>query len=165
MVCLAVAGQVFGQNIKGHYVAKTEADGTIYHTLPSTLFENRKCGDLIFDITYKSNADGRAVINFTYEMEATCPADSVCFVSGPTRMSGATKKLYISSEKKAWKHRYTFSVDVKSLYVFFDPAATPSVTLYAQGQAFVYPVKASAWKDYALVGNKIFQMVRMNEAH
>lgn len=164
--CLAITGQVAGQSIKGHYVAKTEADGTIYHTFPSALFENKVSGDLVFDITYKSNSEKRATINFTYTMKTVNPVDSVRFVCGATRIDGSAAKIYISPEKKSWKHRYTFSADLKSLSLFFVKAAdSPSVTLYIGGKVVVFNVKPSAWNSYAPIGNKILEMIRMNERY
>ena len=33
-----LAAAAAAQNIRSHYASKAEADGTIYHTLPCTLF-------------------------------------------------------------------------------------------------------------------------------
>lgn len=139
--------------------------GTVYHTFPCTLFENRNVGDLTFDITCRDNREMPATINFTYEMAEIAPADSVRFVSGGTQMKGEVKKLYISPQKKQWKHRYSLSVDMKLLFTFFDVDALPEAIVYSQGQAFVYKAKPSAWKSYAPVGYKIFEMIRVNEQH
>lgn len=164
VACGILATPVMGQNIKGHYVSKSDQTGTIYHTFPTTLFEAPRNGELTFDITYKSNGDGLAVINFTCEMEEGILADSVCFTSGRTEMDGPVKKLYISPEKKRWTHRYTFSADVNALYTFFDASTTPQVVLYRQGNERIYEVKPSAWKSTAPVMDKIFQMIRINDA-
>lgn len=162
-MCVAVVGSAIGQNIKGHYVSKTDDSGTVYHTLPCTFFEAPQVGELTFDITYRSNSDGMAVINFTFEMGVMFAIDSVCFTSGRTQMRGAAKKIYISPLKKEWKHRYSFTTEVKSLYSFFDVSATPQVVLYGQGKSCVYKAKPSAWKSAAPVQSKIFEMIRVNE--
>ena len=48
-----------GQNIRPHYVSKAEADGTIYHTFPVTLFEHPEAGDLT--LTSPTRSIGRDV--------------------------------------------------------------------------------------------------------
>ncbi|WP_295938110.1 hypothetical protein [uncultured Alistipes sp.] len=153
------------QNIKGHYVSKTEEGGVIYHTFPCTLFENKEAGDLTFDITYKEHQQGQATINLTYQMREATPADSICFVSGRTTMAGPVGKIYLEPEKKVWKHRYTFSADVAKVCTFFDEQATPEVTIYSQGREYIYRAKRSAWRSYAPIGYKIFEMIRINEQH
>lgn len=165
MMCVAVVMPAAGQNIKDHYVSKVDDSGTIYHTFPVSLFEASRGEELTFDMTYRTNGDGMATINFSYEKDGTLPTDSVHFISGRTGMRGVAKKLYVTAEKKLWKHRYSVSVDVKALYAFFDAAATPQVVLYEQGEACVYLVKPSAWRSTAPVMNKIFQMIRINEQH
>ena len=83
VLATGLAAAAAAQNIRSHYVSKAEADGTIYHTLPCTLFEHGDVGDLTFDITYKEHRDGLATINFTCFMERATPIDSVRFVAGP----------------------------------------------------------------------------------
>lgn len=161
MLCIPAQGQ----NIKGHYLSKMQEDGTIYHTMPCTLFESEGEGDLTFDITYKENPAGTATINFSYQAPQMLPADSVRFEAGRTTMAGKVAKLYIEPDRKTWKHRYTFSTNVGSLYTFFDAAAEPQVVLYSQGRAYPFRVKKSAWKGYAPIGNKIFEMIRINEKY
>lgn len=161
MLCIPA----LGQNIKGHYVSKMQEDGTIYHTMPCTLFEGEGMGDLTFDITYKENPAGAATINFTYQTLQMLPADSVRFDTGRTSMAGKVEKLYIEPEKKTWKHRYSFATTVEPLYTFFDATAEPRVVLYSQGRTYEFRVKKSAWKGYAPIGNKIFEMIRINEKH
>ena len=141
---LLAAGLVTGaaaQDIRGRYVSKAEEDGTIYHTFPCTLFENGEAGDLTFDITYKEHRDGLATINFT------------CFA----------EKIYLEPDRKRWRHRYTFRAPVTSVEAFFDETAEPSVTLYAGDRTWTYRVKRAAWRSYAPVGYRIFEMIRLNE--
>ena len=165
-VAFCVAGACLtasAQNIRNHYVSKAETDGVIYHTFPVTLFENREAGDLTFDITYKENRGGRATINFTCRTPSAVPADSVRFASGAAAMSGPVEKLYLEPEKKGWKHRYTFDADASRLCGFFDEQASPEITVYTAGRPAVYCVKRSAWRSYAPIGYKIFDMIRVNE--
>ena len=160
-VCLSASAQ----KIKGRYVSKVEEDGTIYHTFPETLFSSREAGDLTFDITYKTRQDGTATVNFTYYAAQAAPSDSVRFEAGKVTLAGPVEKIYIEPEKKRWVHRYTFSVDADALARFFDPAAQPEATLYpAGGRPVRYHVQKSAWRDYAPVASKIFEMIRYNEA-
>lgn len=163
VLCIAGASTAAAQNIRSHYVSKAETDGVIYHTFPVTLFENREAGDLTFDITYKENRGGRATINFTCRMPSAVPADSVRFAAGAVAMSGPVEKLYLEPEKKGWKHRYTFDTDGSKFCGFFDERALPEVTVYVGGQPSVYSVKRSAWRSYAPIGYRIFEMIRVNE--
>lgn len=162
IVCAVWAAQA--QNIRGHYVSKAEADGVIYHTFPVTLFERRDAGDLTFDITYKEHR-GRATVNFTCRMAEAVAVDSVRFASGSLEIVEPAMKLYFEPEKKGWKHRYTFDVDVALLCRFFDEKAEPEVTLFAGGRPYLYLAKRSAWRSYAPVGYRIFEMIRVNERH
>lgn len=154
---------VSGQNIKGHYVSKAEADGTVYHTLPCTLFTNRDAGDLTFDTTYKEHGDGQATINFTCQRKEMTAVDSVRLISGRIELRGMAGKIYIAPEKKEWRHRYSFKADMKALYGFFDVSAEPQIVLYSGGNAIVYKVKSAAWKSHAPVMSRIFEMIRINE--
>lgn len=166
LAALLTAGIVTGaaaQDIRGHYVSKAEEDGSIYHTFPCTLFENRDTGELTFDITYKEHRDGQATINFTYFMERATPIDSVRFVSGPVVLAGPVEKIYLEPDRRQWRHRYTFRAPVTSVEAFFDETAEPSVTLHAGDRAWTYRVKRSAWRSYAPVGYRIFEMIRINE--
>lgn len=165
LFCLLMFSSVaLGQNIKGHYVSKSQPDGTIYHTMPVTLFENNTSGDLVFDLTYKQHS-GRVTLNFTYEVAQPLSADSVRFVSGTTIFSGAVQKMYVEPNQKMWKHRYSLTTSIQPLYVFFNEKALPEVTIYADGKAYVYRVKRAAWRNYAPVGFKIFEMIRFNETN
>lgn len=165
--CLLICSLVFcsvvsGQNIKGHYVAKNQEDGTIYHTMPVTLLENSEVGDLAYDLTYKQHS-GVVQLNFTYKMKQPFSADSVRFVSGATTFSGPVQKMYAEPAKEEWKHRYSLMVDVAPFYTFYDEKALPEVTLWSGKKAYVYKAKKSAWKGYAPIGYKIFEMIRFNE--
>lgn len=162
-LCIAGASTLPAQNIRNHYVSKAETDGVIYHTFPVTLFENREAGDLTFDITYKEHRGGRATINFTCRMAQAVPADSVRFAADAAVMSGPVDKLYLEPEKKQWKHRYTFDADGSELCGFFDERALPEVTVYVGGKPYVYRAKRSAWRSYAPIGYRIFDMIRVNE--
>ena len=151
-LCIAGASTLPAQNIRNHYVSKAE-----------TLFENREAGDLTFDITYKEHRGGRATINFTCRMAQAVPADSVRFAADAAVMSGPVDKLYLEPEKKQWKHRYTFDADGSKLCGFFDERALPEVTVYVGGEPYVYRAKRSAWRSYAPIGYRIFDMIRVNE--
>ena len=162
-LCIAGASTLPAQNIRNHYVSKAETDGVIYHTFPVTLFESPQTGDLTFDITYKEHRGGRATINFTCRMAQAVPADSVRFAADAAVMSGPVDKLYLEPEKKQWKHRYTFDADGSELCGFFDERALPEVTVYVGGEPYVYRAKRSAWRSYAPIGYRIFDMIRVNE--
>ena len=153
-----------GQNIRSHYVSKAETDGVIYHTLPVTLLEHPEAGDLTFDITYKEHQTGRATLNFTCRMVRPETVDSVRFVSDGVVLAGPVEKLYLEPEKRGWKHRYTFDLNASQLCGFFDEKALPEATLYIGGEPWVYRAKRSAWRTYAPIGYRIFEMIRVNEA-
>lgn len=163
MLLVGMSLPATGQNIRSYYVSKAEADGMIYHTFPVTLFEHPQAGDLTFDLTYKEHREGRATLNFTCRMERANTVDSVRFESGRVVMAGPVGKLYLEPEKRGWKHRYTFDIDASKLCGFFDEKTQPKVVLYVGGEALVYRVKRSAWRSYAPVGYRIFEMIRVNE--
>ena len=165
VLCFNGISSLQGQDIRKYYVSKSDGESTIYHLFPCSLFKNDKMGDLTFDITYRDHSDGMATINFTYEMNEVVPVDSVRFVSGRTIMQGSVQKIYISPEKKHWKHRYGFVADVRSLYTFFDVSASPEAILYCGGKSYLYKVKTPVWRTYAPVGSKTFGMIRINEQH
>ena len=162
-LCIAGASALPAQNIRSHYVSKAETDGVIYHTFPVTLFESREAGDLTFDITYQEHRGGRATINFTCRLPQAVPADSVRFAADVAVMSGPVDKLYLEPERKVWKHRYTFDADGSELCGFFDERASPEVTVYVGEKSYVYRAKRSAWRSYAPIGYRIFDMIRVNE--
>ena len=170
-LCIAGASTLPAQNIRNHYVSKAETDGVIYHTFPVTLFENREAGDLTFDITYKEHRGGRATINFTCRMAQDTPGyfdfvgevEEAVSAADAAVMSGPVDKLYLEPEKKQWKHRYTFDADGSELCGFFDERALPEVTVYVGGKPYVYRAKRSAWRSYAPIGYRIFDMIRVNE--
>ena len=152
-----------GQNIRGHYVSKADGDGTIYHLLPVALFDNRSCGDLTFDLTYKERHDGCVTLNFTYFAATPMPADSVRFGAGLGVLAGAVTKLYIEPEKKMWKHRYSLQTEADRVRAFFDEQSLPQAVVCSEGRMLVYDAKKSAWRSYAPIGRRIFEMIRLNE--
>ncbi len=162
---LPLAGQA--QKIKGRYTSRAQEDGTLYHLYPVELYANREHGNLSCDITYKSlkspAADPRATINFTYYADRAQPADSIRFSCGDITMRAPVEKIYIEPDKKRWKHRYTASVPVGTLYRYFDETRTPAVTLYTRQGTVEFPVRRSEWTGYAPVAFRIFEMIRCNE--
>ncbi len=163
LCALGIAVGASAQNLRNYYVSKSEQDGTIYHTLPATLFEHREAGDLTFDITYKEHQEGMATINFTYENGQAMPIDSVRFISGKILLAGPATKIYIEPVKKQWKHRYSFRTPMAPLCSFFDAAQSPTVELYTAKGVIRYRAKRSAWRSYAPMGYKIFETIRINE--
>ena len=163
ILLIGVSLPAAGQKIGSYYVAKAEPDGMIYHTFPVTLFEHPEAGDLTFDITYKEHREGRATLNFTCRMARPETVDSVRFVSGGVILSGPVGRLYLEPEKRGWKHRYTFDLDASRLCGFFDERQLPEVTLYIDGRPWLYRAKRSAWRSYAPIGYRIFEMIRINE--
>ena len=53
--------------------------------------------------------------------------------------------------------------DGSKLCGFFDERALPEVTVYVGGEPYVYRAKRSAWRSYAPIGYRIFDMIRVNE--
>ncbi|MEG1574143.1 MAG: hypothetical protein RR293_07630 [Bacteroidales bacterium] len=151
-----------GQNIKGHYVARSQEDGTLYYTMPVSLFKNDKLGDLTFDLTYKQNSK-TVTMNFTYLMEQPTSADSIKIINGSVIISGETKKIYIEPYKNMWKHRYTLSDSITNFNSFYTEKNASEAIIYAGEKEYRYKVKKSAWKNYLPIGNKIFQMIELNE--
>ena len=103
VLATGLSAAAVAQNIRSHYVSKAEADGTIYHTLPCTLFEHDGAGDLTFDITYKEHRDGLATINFTCFMECATPIDSVRFVAGARPLSGPAGESFPAPAPQRWR--------------------------------------------------------------
>lgn len=150
-----------GQNIKEHYVARSMSGGTLYHTMPVTLFENSESGDITFDLTYKQGSKV-VIMNFTYLMKQPTPADSVQFINGSTIISGLVEQLYIEPNQKQWKHRYTLSDRMDKFSPFFSNKEVVEAIIYSEGTAHRYKAKKSAWNGYAPIGYKIFEMIKLN---
>lgn len=164
LVCLLAGAQTLpAQSIRGHYVSKDEPDGVIYHTFPVTLFEREGAGALTFDLTYKTRQDGFVTLNFTCETDSSLPADSVRFAAGDAVLAGRVETLYLEPGKKRWKHRYSLRTDFAQTALFFDEHALPEARVYFAGRPAVYRVRRSAWRTYAPVGYRIFEMIRVNE--
>ena len=66
-------------------------------------------------------------------------------------------------EKKQWKHRNTIDADGSTLSGNNDERALHEVTVYVGGEPYVYRAKRSAWRSYAPIGYRIFDMIRVNE--
>lgn len=162
LLCATAAA---AQKIRDRYVMRIEEDGTIYHTLPQTLFTHRDYGDLTFDITYKTRQpERRATVNFTCHLPDAAPVDSARFTAGEVTFGGTVGKLFVEPDRRTWTHRYTLSTPVDPLFVFFDEAAQPTrVTLYRGGEATVYEVKRPAWRSFAPAGHRIFETIRYND--
>ena len=164
LVGLSGGSKAVAQKISSHYLSKLQEDGTIYHALPVELFKSSEHGELRYDVTYKERRDGLVTLNFTYEMAEATPIDSITLQSGRVVMGGKPSKLYIEPTKGGWKHRYSVRFPFQQMALFYDGQATPVVTLHAQQRHFSYAVKRSAWREYAPIGYKIFEMIRINEA-
>ena len=67
--------------------------------------------------------------------------------------------------KRTYKRPVSFpdNIYASQLCGFFDEKAQPEVVLYVGGEPWIYRVKRSAWRSYAPVGYRIFEMIRINE--
>lgn len=155
------------QNLSRHYVSRGDIEGTIYHTMPVTLFSNSDCGDLTYDITYKSYARdtiAMATLNFTYYADEPSPAERVSIRSANTHIEGSVSRLYIEPERNRWKHRYTLHLPIEQLYGLYNADQSPEVVITTQSSELEYQAKRSAWREYAPIGYKIFEVIRLNDA-
>uniref|UniRef100_UPI004056730F hypothetical protein n=1 Tax=Alistipes sp. TaxID=1872444 RepID=UPI004056730F len=162
MVGLTLPG--VAQKIQNHYIVREEAEATIHHTMPVTLFENREEGEFTFDITWcdhEGKEDPEAVINFTYHSQEPQPADSLLIEGQFTAILRCCEKLYIEPDKEGWKHRYTLSVPIEELLRLYDEAS-PTITLYAPKREILYIPKRKAWSHYRPIGQRIFQTIALN---
>lgn len=154
----------FAQKIQNHYIVREEAEATIHHTMPVTLFVNRDEGEFTFDITWcdqNGGKDPEAVINFTYHTQEAQPADSLLIEGGFTSILRPCEKLYIEPEKEGWRHRYTLCVPIEELLRLYDEEA-PTITLYTPKGEILYTPKRKAWSHYRPIGQRIFQTITLN---
>lgn len=161
---LAVAASLTApaQNIRDHYVSKAEEDGTIYHTLPRTLFDHPEEGDLTFDLTYKAGSTAGATFNLTTYSADEAPVDSLRLAGARLAVTLPAERLYAEPERRRWRHRTSCRVALPAVEAFFSEES-PEVTLYTGGRTRTYRIKRSAWRSYAPAGRKIIRMIRANE--
>ncbi len=160
MLCLSS----YGQSIKGHYLFKPQEGGAIFHLYEVSLFEDESGNKLKYDITYSSK-DDVAFLNFTYVMPRAIQIDSIKITSSDgQQISGEVKKLYIEPTKRDdWTHRYSLECSLDQLLKLYDNEAAPRIELLAGNKIYSYSAKESAWKRYAPIGAKIFEMITLQK--
>lgn len=162
LLAAAIALPAAAQEVGGHYVSRVEADGTIYHTLPRTLFDHAEAGDLTFDLTYKTGSDGLATLNITSHSAAEAPVDSLRLTGEELALTLPAERIYTEPEARRWRHRSTCRVPLAAIETFFGQQH-PEVIVYTAGRAIPYSAKRSAWRSYAPAGRRIVKMIRSNE--
>lgn len=150
------------QEIGGHYVSRVEADGTIYHTLPRTLFNHAEAGDLTFDLTYKTGGNGLATLNITNCSADEAPVDSLRLAGEGLAQTFPAERIYAEPEARRWRHRSTCRVPLAAVEIFFGQQH-PEMIVYTAGRAIPYRAKRAAWRSYAPAGRRIVKMIRSNE--
>lgn len=167
-ILLAVSGLCCSaQNISRHYVSRGDIEGVIYHTMPVKLFNNAVNGELTYDITYKSyikDTVAMATLNFTYYAKQPSPARKVAIKSQRLDIEGQPSQLYIEPERNIWRHRYSLLLPIEQLYPLYNAENYPQFIIECDNEQIIYEVRGSAWRNYAPIGYKIFELIRLNDS-
>ncbi len=162
MMCCVSA---VAQKIDGHYVSRSEADGTIYFLLSQELFADEQGRTLKYDLTVKRSRSGEedtVRMNFSYVNDTVKPVDSLWLSSQRVDIKGGVEKIYIEPSRKEWSHRYSFVGDLDDFMRLYDVGSPATLTLYSGGEAVVYRSKDGEWRRYSPIGLRIFEMIRLN---
>lgn len=151
---------MYGQNIKKHYISKTQEKGSIYHLLSVSLFKDTNGKKLSYDLTYTSWND-TIMMNFSYEKTEPLLIDSIKYISGNARIGGKVDKLYVEPTAKKWIHRYSLKSRADEFFHIYNPNTIPEIIIYSNGKNYNYAIDKSDWSEYVPIGQKIFKMIRL----
>ncbi len=157
---LTLSLSTYGQSVKGHYVSKTIDGGTLYHLLPKTLFHSES-NELSYDLTYSSASDS-ITMSITFVSPEITKLDAMKVESQKMNVKDGLTRLYIEPKGKEWIHRYSMSTKAEPFFNLYTPKTTPQITLYNGDDEYIYTVKESAWKKYAPIGSRIFEMLKLD---
>lgn len=155
---------VSGQKLSKYYTATALEKGTLYYLFPMEGFREAENRDpLIFDISYLSSRDS-AILNFSYFHSFALPADHLALQSGDTLITCfPVRKLFMEVEKKAkWHHRYSTTIHIADLELFFQSEQAPGMIITANGIQRRYLISQSKWNKQRRVVSLILQMIRAN---
>ncbi len=155
---------MFAQKLDGHFVSRTEAEGTIYFLYPREIFRGESDGKMMtHDLTVRPACDS-TVMNFTYRMATPTPIDSVVVTSsGGLKVGRKAKRLFLEPDGKEWVHRYSLEGHYGEFKRFYSVEHPVRVELYTKdGKSFRYVADQKAWKKYAPIGGAIFSVIELN---
>ncbi|MFR9651800.1 MAG: hypothetical protein SNG35_07245 [Rikenellaceae bacterium] len=159
-IFLTLSLTLFGQSVKNYYVSKIVDNGTLYHLYPQELFQSSDGDDLAYDITYNSVNDSIA-LNITVVNDSVLKLKSIAIESENIKLKGELERLFVEPKGKQWLHRYSLNTQAEPLFSLYNLESNPQITLYTSDNEYIYSVKHSAWKKYAPIGNRIFEMIKI----
>ncbi len=160
---LCTAATATAQNLKKYYTSHMVADAALYHIFTQVLFNNKANGDLHFDISYKTGAEGNATVNFTFLAPTVSHAEKIAFISDECQIIAPVTQIYIERDKKEWVHRYGAQMQLSELSKFFGKATNPQVQITTKNGTLTYEVKRSEFKNYSDAVTTIFEIIAAND--
>lgn len=151
------------QKISKYFTSSMQDDGTLYFIEPKQEFKNNKehC-NLYFDLTYLTSNDSIS-LNFTYLDKKIRSIDSLSFIQGNMKISTYTKKLFIESDKKIWKHRYSGKFFFNDLDFLFQQKKKYSILVHYEGESIHLDLEKRKWKIKSELLSKILLMIKSNK--
>lgn len=160
---LSAPFSVTGQKLTRYYTAALLDSGTLYFIFPLDDFQEKVTKSrLIFDISYLSSRDS-ATVNFSYFLPSARPADSLTFQSPDKVTNCPSTKLFMDIEnQQKWHHRFTCTIHLKDLALFFQSVVPPEIIIATNEGRHVYRIKKSQWKKQGNIISTVFQMIEAN---
>lgn len=153
-----------GQKLGKYYTATMLENGTLYYLFPMEDFrEAENKSPLVFDISYLSSRDS-AILNFSYFHSFALPADHLALHFGDTVITSyPVRKLFVEVEKKnRWHHRYSSTIHMADLDLFFQSGQTPEIIITAKDMQLRYLINKSKWNRRSRIFSLIIQVIRAN---
>jgi len=159
---ITVCSVTNAQKISKYYTSSMQENGTLYFIEPKQEFKNKKerC-KLSYDLTCLTTKDSIA-LNFTYLDDAIIVIDSIGFIQDNKRISSNTEKIFIETDKKLWKHRYSAKFLFNDINSIFQQGKKTTVLIYYESKTMQLEMKNSKWKKESDIMSKILTLVEAN---
>jgi len=160
---IITAGVTNAQKLSKYYTSAMQESGVLYFIEPKQEFKNNKenC-KFTYDLTYLSTKD-TVLLNFTYLDNTIRVIDSISIIYGDKHISSIAEKIFIETDKKFWKHRYSSNFLFKDIFLLFQQEKSPIVVIYYQDKHTQLKIKKSKWTKQSAIISKILMLINANK--
>jgi hypothetical protein len=159
------ANRLSAQAPSKYYVSALQPAGILYFVLPQTNFINPDTKkDFVMDVTYLNSMD-TATVNFTYfdnfDREIM-GLEKICIAYDRWQYQTSVKRIYVDTEKKQLRYRYTFKIPFNQLVLFYK-AKAPVITITTDLSRSIQIRTVKQWGKNYPVNNQIIQIIQKNK--
>ncbi|MDY0076339.1 MAG: hypothetical protein RBR87_03600 [Bacteroidales bacterium] len=160
---IITTGVTNAQKLSKYYTSAMQENGVLYFIEPKQEFKNSKeNARLTYDLTYLTTKD-TVLLNFTYLDNTIRLIDSISIIHGDKHISSIAKKIFIETDKKFWKHRYSLGFLFTDIDLLFQQEKSPKFVIYYENKHTQLGIKSSKWTKQSAIISKILMLIKANK--